>query len=112
MLTDIRGDLDSAGFVQVMIGRTKDEERTQQLALESQAARIALRPDILGQLAVAHGDGEFTMVIYCTTEKAAREGERKEIPEQLRPVMQEMWSLNARPPEYLDLRTPWLDSPK
>src|SRR6478752_9005406 len=32
VLTDIRGDLDSAGFVQVMIGRTKDEERTQQLA--------------------------------------------------------------------------------
>lgn len=112
VLTDIRGDVDSAGFVQIMTGQTRDPERTKQLMTDSRAARTALRPDVLGQVAVDHGDGEFTMAVYCTTEEAAREGERKGFPEQLRPVMQELWSLNARPPEYLDLRNPWLDSPR
>jgi hypothetical protein len=112
VLTDVRGDLDSAGFVQVMTGQTRDEERTKQIMLETQAARTALRPDILGQVGVGHGDGKFTMINYFTSEEAAREGERKEIPVEFRPAAQEMMSLSVGTPQFLDLRTPWLESPK
>jgi len=112
VMTDIRGDLDSASFVQVMIGQTSDEERTKQLMADTQAARMALRPDILGQVAVGHGDGKFTMAIYFKSEEAARQGESKEIPDELAPAMQEMMSLSIGQPEFLDLKSPWLDSPK
>jgi hypothetical protein len=110
VMTDLRGDLDSAGFVQVMIGQTRNEERSKQLMADTQAARIALRPDILGQVAVGHGDGRFTMVNYFTSEEAARQGERKEIPPEFQPVMQEMMSLSVGQPEFLDLKKPWLHS--
>lgn len=112
VLTDVRGDLDSAGFVQVMTGQTRDEERTKQLMAQTQPVRIDWRPDILGQVGVGHGDGKFTMINYFTSEEAAREGERKEPPAELQSVMQEMMSLSVGLPQFLDLRSPWLDSPK
>ena len=71
---DARGDLDSAGFVQVMDAQTSDPERSKQLMAETEQARVALRPDILGQVVVGHEDGRFTMVIYFVNEEAARRG--------------------------------------
>ena len=109
---DIRGDLDTAGFVQVMDGQTRDPERSKQLMAQTQQARIALRPDILGQVVVGHDEGKFTLVIYFVNEEAARRGERQEIPQELQDAMQEMMSLAVGSPEYLDLRMPWLDSPR
>jgi hypothetical protein len=112
VLTDVRGDLDSAGFVQVMTGQSRDEERGRQIMAETQSAVTALRPDVLGRVLVGHGDGKFTMAIYFTSEEAARDGERKEMPEELRPAMQELMSLSVGVPQFLDLRNPWLDSPR
>ena len=112
VFVDGRGDFDSAGFVQVMSGQTSNPERTKQLMTDTQAERTALRADILGQVAVEHQDGEFTMAIYFDSEEAAHEGERKEIPPQLQATMQEMMSLGVGQPEFLDLKTVWLDSPK
>lgn len=112
VLTDIRGDLDSAGFVQVMVGQSRNEERGRQIMADTRAVRTALRPDILGQVGVGHGDGRFTMAVYFTSEEDARAGEGKQLPEELRPAMQELMSLAVGQPEFLDLRTPWLDSPK
>jgi hypothetical protein len=109
---DERGDLDSAGFVQVMVGQTSDPERTQELMAGNREDRIALRPEILGQVAVAHGEGKFTFVNYFTTEAEAREGERKPIPPELAESFKEMQSLSIGEPEFLDLKTSWLDSPK
>ena len=109
---DARGDLDSAGFVQVMDAQTSDPERSRQLMAETEQARVALRPDILGQVVVGHEDGRFTMVIYFVNEEAARRGERQEIPAELQHAMQEMMALGVGMPEFLDLRMPWLDSPK
>jgi len=51
------------------------------------------------------------VALYFTSEQAAREGERKEPPPQLKAVMEEMNQLMAGEPEFLDLRQPWLYSP-
>lgn len=105
------GDPDSAGFVQVMSGQVSDPERVRAL-MASQPDMRSLRPDILGSVNVGHDDGEWTMVIYFTSEAEAREGERKEVPPEVAETMDQMMALSVRPPEYLDLKNPRLDSPK
>lgn len=108
---DTSGDPDTAGFVQVMTGQVSDPDRAQELMADQPDVR-ALRPDILGSVTVGHENGEWTTVIYFTSEADAREGERKEMsPEMLR-AMEQMMALSVRQPEYLDLKDPWLDSPK
>ena len=41
------------------------------------------RPDVIGSVAIGHDEGAYTMVMYFTSETAAREGERKELPPEL-----------------------------
>ena len=106
------GDPNTAGFVQVMDGRSSDPDRSVQLMNSSREARVANRPDILGSVVVGHGDGKFTMVVYFVSEEEARNGESKAIPEDLKATMQEIMSLSVGTPEFLDLKEPWLDSPK
>jgi len=103
---------DTAGFVQVMDGQSSDPDRSVQLMDSSREARVAHRPDILGSITVGHGEGKFTMVIYFESEEAARKGESKPLPAELQAQMQEMMSLSVGQPEFLDLKAPWLDSPK
>jgi hypothetical protein len=108
---DTSGDLDAAGFVQVMTGQVTDPDRAKQLMAEQPDMRT-LRPDILGSVSVGHEDGKWSMVIYFTSEAEAREGEAKEMPPEALKAMEEMQSLSVGQPEFLDLKTPWLDSPK
>jgi len=72
----------------------------------------AFRPDVIGRVVAGHEGGAYTMAMYFTSEEAAREGERKEPPPQLRAQMEEMGKLSAGEPEFLDLRQPWLYSPR
>ncbi len=109
---DERGDLDSAGFVQIIVGASSDPEQTMALMAENRDARAALRPDILGQVAVGHGGGRFTLALYFTSEAEARTGEAKPFPPDLAESMKKIMSLGVGVPEYLNLKTPWLDSPK
>ena len=109
---DSRDDFHSAGFVQIMTGQSSDPLRSRQLMADTRSARIAQRPDVLGQVVVEHGDGKFTMAIYFTSEAEAREGENKALPAELQAQMQETMSLSIGQPEFLDLRDPWRDSPK
>jgi hypothetical protein len=106
------GDLNSAKFVQVMNGRSSNPDRSRELMEGSRELRRANRPDILGNVVIGHGEGRFTMVIYFQSEDAARAGERKEMPPVLNDTMTEMMSLSIGAPEFLDLRDPWMDSPK
>jgi len=108
---DTSGDPDAAGFVQVMTGQVTDPDRVKQLMAEQPDMRT-LRPDILGTVSVGHEDGKWAMVIYFTSEAEAREGEVKEMPAEAVKAMEEMQSLSVGQPEFLDLKTPWLDSPK
>jgi hypothetical protein len=108
---DTSGDPDAAGFVQVMSGQVTDPERVKQL-MANQPDMRALRPDILGSVTVGHDEGKWTMVIYFKSEAEAREGEAKEMPPEALKAMEEMQSLSVGQPEFLDLKAPWLDSPK
>jgi hypothetical protein len=113
VIVDVNGEPDQAGFVQVMQGRTSDPARARELmAQDDTAVWAAFRPDIIGSVTLDHDGGDYTMAIYFTSEEAAREGERKEPPPELRAQMQEMDALSAGVPEFFDLRQPWLYSPK
>jgi hypothetical protein len=102
-----RGDLDSAGFVQVMEGRLHDVERARAVARETEDLLASERPDLLGDVQIVHGDGTYTDVAYFVSEEQAREGESKPpsaAAEQAMQTMGELYEVD----EYLDLRNPWL----
>jgi hypothetical protein len=109
---DVNGDPDTAGFVQVMQGRGSDPERARELMAQNPDDWAAFRPDVIGSVVVGHEGGAYTMAMYFTSEEAAHEGERKEPPPQLRAQMEEMGKLSVGEPEFLDLRQPWLYSPR
>lgn len=108
---DLPGDPDSAGFVQVVQGRTSDPARARELMGQDSDKWAEFRPEVLGSLGVDHGDGTYTAVLYFTTEAEAREGERKEAPPELKEQMDEMAALEIGEPSFLDLKTPWLYTP-
>ena len=111
VMLDIAGDPSTAGFVQIMQGRGSDPERAKELMSQDSGDWAAFRPEILGSVAVGHEGGAYTMAIYFTSEAAAREGETKEMPEDLKAQMAEMDALSIGEPEFFDLRDPWLHAP-
>jgi hypothetical protein len=108
---DINGDPDQGGFVQVMQGRASDPDRARELTAQDPGEWAAFRPDVIGSVAVGHESGAYTMAVYFTSEQAAREGEHKEPPAQLKAQMQDTNELMIGEPEFIDLRQPWLYSP-
>jgi hypothetical protein len=109
---DLQGDPDQAGFVQIMKGRGSDPERARELMNTDADKWAAFRPDVLGSVSVGHEDGAYTMVLYFTSEAEAREGERKEIPPELKANMEEMEKLTVGETEFFDLKQPELRSPQ
>jgi hypothetical protein len=109
---DVAGEPNRAGFVQVMQGRGSDLERAKELMAQNPDEWAAFRPDIIGSVAVGHEGGAYTMAMYFTSEQAAREGERKEPPPELKAQMEEMDKLSVGEPEFFDLKQPWLYSPR
>ena len=109
---DLVGDPDSAGFVQFVLGRMSDPERGRALMRQNPQAWTELRPDLLGTVTAVHEGGEMTTAAYFTSEEDARAGEAVEIPEELKRGMEEVNSLTVGKPEFLDIKEPWLDSPK
>jgi hypothetical protein len=110
VVVDLQGDPDRAGFVQVMRGRTRDPRRARELMAQDPTDWADYRPDVLGSLEIGHDDGEYTVVLWFTSEDEAREGERKEMPPALRTAMAEMAELAVGETEYLDLRRPVVTS--
>jgi len=108
---DLQGDPDRAGFVQVMQGRGTDPDRARQLMAQDSDKWAAFRPDVLGSLAIGHEGGAYTMVMYFTSEAEAREGERKEVPPELKANMDEMDKISIGEPEFFDLKQPQIVSP-
>ena len=109
---DVIGEPDDAGFVQVIQGRGSDPDRARELMGQDSSEWAAFRPDIIGSVGVGYDGGAYTMALYFTSEEAAREGERKEPPPELKAQMEEMGKLNVGEPEFFDLKQPWLHSPK
>jgi len=109
---DLQGDPERAGFVQIMQGKVTDPDRAKALMAEMNTdAMAAMRPDILGSVSIGHEGGDWTQVIYFTSEAEAREGEKKEPPPELQATMDEMMKLSVGPPDFFDLRQPMLHSP-
>ena len=109
---DVTGEPDDAGFVQVIQGRGSDPERARELMAQDSSEWAAFRPEIIASVAVGHEGGAYTMAIYFTSEEAAREGERKEPPPELKAQMDEMAAISLGEPEFFDLKQPWLYSPR
>ena len=109
---DLHGEPDAAGFVQVMQGRGSNPERARELMAQDREEWTAFRPDVIGGVTAMYGDGDFTMAMYFTSEAEAREGEQKEPPAKLKAQMDELNSLAAGPPDFFDLKQPWLYSPR
>jgi hypothetical protein len=110
VVVDLQGDPDRAGFVQIMQGRTSDPTRARELMAQDPEKWAAFRPDVLGSVEILHDDGAYTMVLYFTSEAEAREGERKEVPPDLKATMDEMNKLTVEEPEFFDLKQPELRS--
>jgi len=106
------GDPDRAGFVQVMKGRGTDPDRAKELMAQDADKWAEFRPDVVGSVGAGHEGGAYTMVMYFTSEAAAREGERKEPPPELAAQMEEMGKLSIGEPQFLDLKDPWMHSPR
>jgi hypothetical protein len=111
--TDINGNPDQAGFVQFVLGKTSNTDRARELMQQDPVQNWAdLRPDLIGTVTAFHPGGEMTTAAYFTSESQAREGEKKEIPSELRQGMEEMNALLVGEMEYFDLKEPWLNSPR
>ena len=106
VVVDLQGDPDRAGFVQVMQGRTSDPARARELMAQDPEMWAKFRPDVLGSVEILHDGGAYTMVLYFTSEADAREGERKEVPMELKATMDEMDKLTVEEPEFFDLKQP------
>lgn len=111
VVVDLNGEPDDAGFVQIIQGRGSDPARARELMGQNTAEWAAFRPDIIGSVAVDHNGGAYTMALYFTSEAAAREGERKDPPPELKAQMEQMDALNVGTPEFFDLKQAWLYSP-
>jgi hypothetical protein len=110
---DLQGDPERAGFVQIMQGKVTDPDRAKALMAEMNTeAMAAMRPDVLGSVSIGHEGGDWTQVIYFSSEAEAREGEKKEPPPEMQAVMDEMMKMSAGPPDFFDLREPALHSPR
>ncbi len=109
---DVHGNPDDAGFVQDIQGRGSDPERAREIMNQDADKWAEFRPDVIGSLGVEHDGDAYTMVLYFTSEAAAREGEAKEPPPELKVQMEEMDALSIGVPEFFDLRPHWLHSPR
>jgi hypothetical protein len=104
------GGADDAGFVQVIQGRVEDPERFRRFFEQQPMDMLKqTRPEIIGGTLAMEPDGRFTQTVAFRTEDAAREGERKEMPEEVRRTMEDEMA-QMKDVTYLDLHHPWFAS--
>ena len=108
---DTPGEPSTAGFVQVMQGRSSDPDRARELMANDPTDWQEFRPDMLGTVSVGHDGDAWTMAMYFISEEAAREGERKEPPAEMQEMMTQMDALTIGEPVFFDLKDPWLHAP-
>jgi hypothetical protein len=103
------GGSDDAGFVQIIQGRVSDPERFRRFMEQPMDALREARPEIIGGTIALDSDGWFTETVCFRSEDAAREGERKEMPAELRDRFEEEMA-EVQDLRYLDLHQPWFES--
>lgn len=106
----MRDGRSGAHFVQIMKGHLRDVGRMRSLSDEAEPMLARERPDLLGELIALDPSGDFVEAAYFSDEPAAREGERKQMPDELKKLWDEEMSLTDNM-SYIDLRQVWLYSP-
>ena len=101
------GELDEAHFVQVMEGHVTDRQRAVELEREAEPVLAEVRPDLIGAVTAFFDDDEFAEVAYFTSEREARDGERREPPSDMAPKLAE-WERVMKVERYYDIADPWL----
>ena len=103
------GGSDDAGFVQIIQARVTDPERLREAMTQPMDSLHEARPEILGGTIAIDEDGWMTQTVAFSTEAEAREGESKEMPDELRAEFETEMSL-MQDVKYLDLHHPWFSS--
>ncbi len=103
------GGSDDAGFVQIIQGRITDPERFRHVMEQPMDALREARPEIIGGTIAMEPDGWFTQTVAFRSEEEARAGESKEMPTEMREMLDEEMSVMADV-KYLDLHHPWFAS--
>jgi hypothetical protein len=106
------GGADQAGFVQVIQGHSDDLERMASLGRDQDEVLAREAPHILGVTVAEHADrpGDFTQILYFTSEQDARRFEQERSAEDDEPVLEQLRSLMTDL-RCFDLRDPQLLSP-
>jgi hypothetical protein len=92
-----------------MEGHTRDAKRMRELLNQVGGRLHELRPEIIGGTFATYGDDGYVEAVYFTSEAAAREHEKMEIPDDLRSLFEEEQQLGGEV-TYLDLHKPKLVS--
>jgi hypothetical protein len=103
---------DQAGFVQVIQGHSEDLERMASLGRDQDEVLAREAPHILGVTVAEHDDrsGDFTQILYFTSEQDARSYDQDRAIEEDEPAQEERRSLMTSLRSF-DLRDPQLLSP-
>jgi hypothetical protein len=106
------GGSDQAGFVQVIQGHTEDMERMASLGRDQEEILVRDAPYVLGMTVAEHADrpGDFTQIMYFTSEQDARHLEQERSAEADEPARRELLDLMTNLRSF-DLRDPQLLSP-
>ncbi len=99
------GGSDEAGFVQVIRGKVTDPARFKEMMSDTTLLH-EMRPEILGGTLAIEADGTFTETVAFTDEASAREGERKEMPAEVRETLESV----MKDTQFIDLHHPWFES--
>jgi hypothetical protein len=106
------GGADEAGFVRVIQGHSDDLERM--VSLERDQGEILAReaPHLLGMTVAEHADrpGDFTQIMYFTSEQDARRFEQEPPAEANEAALEQLRSLMTNSRSF-DLRDPQMLSP-
>ena len=106
------GGSDQAGFVQIIQGHTDHMERMVSLGREQGEELAREAPHILGMTVIEHADrtGDFTHIVYFTSEQDARSYDQDAPIEEDEPAQEERRSLLTNLRSF-DLRDPQMLSP-
>jgi hypothetical protein len=106
------GGADEAGFVQVIQGHSDDLERMISLERDQEEVLAREAPHVLGITVAEHADrsGDFTQIVYYTSEQDARRFGQERSAEADEPALEELRSLMTNLRSF-DLRDPQMLSP-
>jgi hypothetical protein len=103
------GGSDTAAFVQVMEGHSRDRNRMHTLMTQNAERIHQMRPEIIGGTLSTFGDDGYVEAVYFRSEDEARAHEKMDVPDDLRSALEEENELMGDV-AFFDLHEPMLVS--